>query len=215
MYRELQAFRVSAGWTITRHLFFEGEIDPETMDTVRETLFCAVDEGRRRNIDLEWVPENADSGYFELKVINITPVYNEHTGKVDQEYDWDTPHYKLQTTDRQKVVDEIERLMWQTPILAEERILKTYGVVDEPSESFRLRLKNEGPDKKLLDDILTRGNRKIQNLLIEHPDIKPEMLRTVIASSTYKNVKKKAEILLNSKRYKKAHGLWTKENPSG
>lgn len=215
MYRELQAFRVSAGWTVTRHLFFEGEIDPAIMDTLRETLFSAVDESRRRAIDLEWVPENADSGYFELKGINITPVYNEHTGKVEQEYDWDTPYYTLQTTDRQQVVDEIERLMWQTPVLAEERILKAYGVVDEPSESFRLRLKNEGPDEKLLEDILTKGNRKIQNLVIDHPDIQPDMLRMIIGSSTYKNVKKKAEILLNSKRYKKAHGLWTEENPSG
>lgn len=215
MYRELQAFRISAGWTVTRHLFFEEEIDPETMDTVRETLFCAVDERRRRNIDLEWVPESPDSGYFELKVINITPVYNEQTNRVDQEYDWDNPYYTLQTTDRQKIVDEIERLMWQTPILNEERILKAYGVVDEPSESLRLTLKKEGPGQELIEDILAKGNRKLQNLVIDHPDIKPEMLRTIIASSGYEKVKKKAEILLNSKRYKMAHGLWTKDNPAG
>ncbi len=215
MYRELQAFRVSVGWTVTRHLFFEGEIDPETMDTMRETLFSAVNTDRRRAIDLEWVPESRGGIYFELKVINITPVYNEQTREVEQEYDWDTPYYELQTTDRQKVVDEIERLMWQTPVLAEERILKAYGVVDEPSESYRLTLKNEGPSEKLLDNILTRGNRKIQNLVIDHPDIAPDMIRMIIATSTYKNVKKKAEALLNSKRYKKAHGLWTKEKPSG
>ncbi|MCE7996999.1 MAG: hypothetical protein HEP71_33885 [Roseivirga sp.] len=214
MYRDLQAFRVSAGWEVTRHLFFEGEIDPETMDTLRETLFSAVDTGRRRAIDLEWVPESLGGIYFELKVVNITPVYNEQTGSVDQHYDWDSPHYELKTTDRQKVVDEIERLMWQTPVLPEERILKGYGIVDEPSESFRLALKNEGPSEQLLENILTKGNRKIQNLTIDHPDIEPEMLRTIIASSTYKNVKKKAEILLNSKRYKKAHGLWTNDNPA-
>ncbi len=214
MYEDLQPLRVSAGWKIDRNLFFDEEIDPENMDTLPETLFNAFSEGRYRVIDLEWIPETLKSGCFRLSVVNVIPVYNETTKSINWDYDYDSPYYELQTTDRKKVVSEIERLMWQTPPFEDERILKGPGQVDEPSESFRLALKNEGLNQQLFEDIMSRGNRSIQNILIDHPDIQPDMLRAIIASDAAKKVRKKAEILLNSKRYKKAHGLWTQENPT-
>lgn len=214
MYKDLQPIRVSAGWKIERNLFFDEEINPETMDTVRETLFNAFSESRYRAIDLEWVPKSSENGYFELRVLNVIPIYNENTGIVDWDYDWDTPYYELQTTDKKKVVAEIERLMWQTPVFPDERILKGPGQADEPSEGFRLELKDRGLSQQLFQDIMSRGNRRIQNILIDHPDIQPDMLKSIITSEAAKKVKRKAEILLNSKRYKKAHGLWTRERPT-
>lgn len=213
MYESLQPLRVSAGWTVTRHLFFEEEIDPETMDTVRETLFHAMDTARRRAIDLEWVPESKQGGFYELKVVNITAIHNEHTNNLDYDHDWETPHYLLKSTNRQEIVNEINRLMWQVPVLKEERILKGPGVVDQPSESYRLKLKKVGLSEKLFEEILTQGNDKVQSMLIDHADITPNMLNTLIDSDVSKKIKNKARILLNSQRYKRAHGLWTNENP--
>lgn len=210
MYESLQPLRVSAGWTVTRHLFFEEEIDSADMDDVRETLFHAIAPDRRRAIDLEWVPDGSLNGYYELTVVNLTAIYNEVTHEIDQDHDWESPYYNRKSQDRMEIVNEINRLMWQVPILPEDRILQRPGVVEEPSESYRLRLKEQGLDTTLFEAILTNGNRKIQNILIDHPDITPAMLQTLSASGTGKRVRNKAIMLLNSKRYKQAHGLWNK-----
>lgn len=207
MYASLQPLRVPAGWTVTRNLFFEEETDPTTMDSVRETLFHAVNEQRRRAMDLEWVPEQRPDGYFELKVVNITAVYNERTQAIEHHHDWEEPYFTLQTTNRQQLTDEMNRLMWQVPVLPEERLLIRPGVTDEPSESFRMAMQHHGLSQTLFESIMKEGNYQIQNILVDHPDIQPEMLETIINSDCRKGLRKKAATLLNSKRYKKTHNL--------
>ena len=177
------------------------------MDMIRETLFSAEDDDRRRVIDLEWVTENEFEGYYELKVINFTPVYDESEMGIIHEYHTDTPHYILKSTNRSEIVDEMNRLMWFLPRVEEERILKAPGKVDEPSESFRLMLVEHGPNPELCEKIIKLGNKQIQILLIEHPDITPEVLQSLIDSGAYVKTRKKAGVLLNSKRFKKKHGL--------
>jgi hypothetical protein len=207
MYESLQPLRIPAGWTITRNLFYEEEIDPTTMDTVRETLFHAINEQRRRALDLEWVPEQKPDGGFELKVVNITAVYNEKTQTIAHHHDWDAPYHTLQTTDRQQLIQEMNRLMWQVPVLPEERLLTRPGVTDEPSESFRLAMQHNGLSQALFESIMAEGNHQVQHILVDHPDVQPEMLETIINSDCRKGLRKKAATLLNSKRYKKAHNL--------
>ena len=192
---------------MTRHLFFEKEIDPAEMDDMRETLFHAIAPYRRRAIDLVWVSEDSLKGYYELTVINLTAIYNEATQEIDQDHGWENPYSTLKSKDRLEIVNEINRLMWYVPVLPEDRILQRPGVVDEPSESYRLRLKEHGPDTTLFEAIITDGKSEIQHMLIDHPDIQPTMLQKISELGTSKKVRKRAIERLNSKRYKQAYGL--------
>ena len=92
--------------------------------------------------------------------------------------------------------------MWFSKGYNDPRILKNRGVVDEPSESYRIDLEENGLISKVLDKILTDGNKQIQILTLDHKDITKEIITRFLNETTFNKVKNKAASLLKNRKFK-------------
>jgi DNA-binding protein YbaB len=82
------------------------------------------------------------------------------------------------------------------------RVLKNRGVVDQPSESFRIQLKTHGLNSGIVESILIHGNNKIQDVLIDHNEVSKEILEVLVEKGFNKGVKNKARQKLKSKKFR-------------
>ena len=113
---ELQPLRITAGWLVEWNLFYA--VDPKEgymhyLDS--SSLLHLVNYQLMRCIDLDFKPENDWNGNFNLRVLNLTKSVTKK-GIINYEGDWENPYFELKTKERFKIVQEIERLVVQTPV---------------------------------------------------------------------------------------------------
>jgi len=198
-----QPLRVEAGWKIYWNTFYE--IDPSE-ETIREfagsSLLTMYNERNNRFIDLCWRPEFDLNGRFILLVLNTLEVFNAKNNTIEFDVDWENPHLEIESRSRLEIVDKLEQLLVQLDPHNDCRILKNRGVIDQPSESFRIELNNEGLSNDLIEKIISKGNRQIQDTLIDFPNLPKEVLETLLEKGFNKKVQNKARQKLNCKRYR-------------
>ena len=203
MSSEKQPLRIETGWKVTWNTF--DEVDP-TEDTMHyfsgSSLLTLHHENANRLIDLSWRPEETIDGNFILLVLNTIEKFNSKTNTLDIDVDWENPYLRFESKNRLEVVAKLEQLMLQLSPFEDPRILKNRGVIDEPSETYRLELIENGLSDELIAKIITTGNRKIQIQLIDHSDITKDILQDLADNGCNIKVKNKAKAKLNSKKYR-------------
>lgn len=204
----LQRFLVPTGWKVDWHQFYEVDPTPETMHYFDSpTLLMIYHQHANLLLDMSWKPEGDQEGEFILKLIPCIEVYNPHTKRLDGEGLWEAPIDEFRTRNRLKLVEKIENWLECSKGYEDPRILKSPGEVDEPSESLRLRMLEEGLTMEIYESILSKGNRILQLMLINHNDIAPSMLQTMMEKAVKKGLRKRATDIFNSKRFRLKHGL--------
>jgi len=186
------------------------ETDPssEKMDAFTgDSLLLLSSSHRLRSIELSWTPEGDYQGSFKLVVINLLENFNKKNNTIEYDGDWDNPYYTFHSRDRLEIVDEIERLTLSLDPYDDPRLLLRRGEVDEFSEALRIELLTNGLNKELIDTILTKGNWKIQDILVDHPDIDHLTLDLIAQKGMKKGIRKKALQKLNSKKFRNKHNL--------
>ncbi len=203
MSSEKQPLRIETGWKVTWNTF--DEVDPmeDTMHYFSgSSLLTLHHENANRLIDLSWRPEETIDGNFILLVLNTIEKFNSKTNTLDIDVDWENPYLRFESKNRLEVVAKLEQLMLQLSPFEDPRILKNRGVIDEPSETYRLELIENGLSDELIAKIITTGNRKIQIQLIDHSDITKDILQDLADNGCNIKVKNKAKAKLNSKKYR-------------
>lgn len=202
MSNNLQPLRITSGWSVCFNTF--NEVDPSE-DTIHEfqgsSLLILRNENANRLIDLSWRPENDVNGHFLLNVLNTFEVFNSNKNTLDYETDWEHPFLVFESSNRIEVVTKLEQLMLQLPPFEDPRILKNRGVIDLPSETFRLAFVNNGLTEELFKKILSEGNRQLQELVIDLPDLPKEYLKIISDQGCTTKVKNKAITKLRSKKH--------------
>jgi hypothetical protein len=200
---EKQPLRIETGWKVTWNTF--DEVDP-TADTMHHfsgsSLLVLYHEHANRLIDLSWRPEESIDGNFILLVLNTDETFNPKTNTQDVDADWEQPYLRFESRERLEVVAKLEQLMLQIPPCQDPRILKNRGVIDEPSETYRLQLVEDGLSDQIIAKIIISGNSKIQNLLIEDPQITKDILQKLAKKGCTHKVTNRAKTKLNSKKYR-------------
>jgi hypothetical protein len=114
---KLQPLRISAGWNIEWNLFYE--VDPsentihylDSSSLLHLNNYCLM-----RAINLDFRPENDVNGHFYLRVLNLTKKVSLKNKKVSYDADWENLYFELKSKNRLEIVNEIERLVIETPI---------------------------------------------------------------------------------------------------
>lgn len=201
---KLQPLRLEAGWEVTYNLFYE--IDPlKGFENYFEgsSLLCLKNTRRQKIIDVCWRPELDINGQYELEVFNYQENFNFKTNDFDTNPNWEKPYLTFSTKNRIKLVEKLEEIMRTLPIYKDPRIFKKRGIVDEPSESYRVQLEQDGITNEILSKIINNGNYIIQNLALDHKDITRESILIFAEQGITKKVKNKANQKLNSKKFNK------------
>lgn len=202
MYKEKQPLRVETGWKVSWNTF--NEVDPSE-ETIHElsgsSLLTLNHEHGNRLIDLCWRPEGDTQGSFILLVLSTKEIFNPKTNTQEVDADWGNPYLKFESKSRIEIVDKLEELMLQLSPFSDPRILEKRGVVDQPSENYRIELINNGISDSLVSNIISNGNRKIQSLLMDHNDVSKEILNQIIENSCHTKVKNKAKEKLKNKKF--------------
>lgn len=200
---EHQALRVTAGWKILWNTFYEIDPSEKTMhELAGSSLLVMHNEDLNRFIDLCWRPEFDLNGRFILLVLNTHEIFHAKNNTIEFVVDWDNPHLEIESKSRTDIVDRLEQLLVQLTPHNDCRILKNRGVLDQPSESYRIELYNEGLSNNLIEKIILNGNRQIQEILIDFPNLPKEVLETLMDKGFNKKVQNKAKQKLNCKRYR-------------
>jgi hypothetical protein len=198
-----QPLRIASGWTIEWNSFMKTDPHPDDMtDFSGSSLLHAYNRNTKRAINLEWKPEEDYDGEFILRVINLEEYYNSNTKEFDLSGDWENPHYEFCSRDRQKIVSEIEELMLQLLPYEDPRILKSRGVVDDEAEDIRKKLLNPKISDDVRSYILHSDHKKLQDLLLDHTDVKRKDLLFLSEHGAVKGIKNKASQKLNSKSFR-------------
>lgn len=198
-----QPLRIAPGWTVEWNTFMEVDPTPENMDLFTGSALLFLRSSHLlKAIDLSWRPEGDIQGSFELVVINLLENFNNKDNTMEYSGDWDNPYYTFHSKDRLEIVDELARLTLTLDPYKDPRILIRRGEVDEISEALRIELMSNGISNELVEKILTEGNWKIQDRLVDHPDIDSLTLNLIAQKGAKKGVKRKALQKLNSKRYR-------------
>ena len=203
MSSEKQPLRIETGWKVTWNTFDEVDPAEDTMHYFSgSSLLTLHHENANRFIDLSWRPEESIDGNFILLVLNTIEVFNPKTNTLDIDVDWENPYLRFESKSRLEIVAKLEQLMLQLSPFEDPRILKNRGVLDEPSETYRLELIENGLTNELVAEIMANGNRKIQTLLIDHPNMTKDILQNLAENGYSNKVKNKAKAKLNSKKYR-------------
>ncbi|WP_127136572.1 hypothetical protein [Flagellimonas oceanensis] len=199
----LQPLRIEAGWTVKYNQLYE--IDPavgfeDYFDG--SSLLILENYSRLKFIDVEWRPERDLDGEYQVRVLNFIENFNQKNNEFDIDPNWENPFLTFTTKSRIELVEKLEELMRILPAYKDPRITSKKGIVSEPSETYRLRLKDCGISNELVENILENGNAKIQNLLLDHQDITRKIIKRFAKNGKNRKVKNKANQKLNDKRFK-------------
>ena len=194
----LQPLRIPSGWTVSWNVM--PDFDP-TRDSISEfgssSLIMLYNRSANRLIDVCWHPENDFSGAFFLKVVNRLETFNRKTHSFDGNADWDNPVIEYITSCKKEVIERLEEILQTINPYKDPRILIKRGVVDEASEALRLQLEKNKLDRNLFNAIINQKHPKLENLLLESPEISLEMLHYLEAKGDNKRIKNKARQKLN------------------
>jgi hypothetical protein len=201
MYKH-QPLRIYPDWQVLYNQFYEiDEINQENIDWV-DTDYQLKLYSKERNqfIAMWWTPTLDINGYYHIEVRHALEVYSHKTKNIELKFE--KIHTVFDSRNRLDIVEKLEEdLMWKLPHYDDPRILKRPGVVDEPSESYRIDLKDNGFNKKLIDDILLNGNKKVQHIALKHLDLNRNIILRFKEESPFLKVQKRAEHLLTNKKY--------------
>lgn len=193
----LQPLRIPSGWTVSWNVM--PDFDP-IEDSISEygssSLIMLYSRSANRLIDVCWHPENDFSGAFFLKVVNRLETFNSKTHSFDGNADWDNFVIEYITSCKKEVIERLEEILQTINPYKDPRILIKRGVVDEASEALRLRLE-EKLDGNLFKAIINQKNTKLENLLLDSPEISLEMLHYLEAQGHNKRIQNKTRQKLN------------------
>lgn len=79
------------------------------------------------------------------------------------------------------------------PIYKDPRLTVKRGLVDEPSESYRLELLENGLSPELVRQILEHGGPSIQSLVLDHQGVTQEIIQQFVENGITKKVRNKAQ----------------------
>jgi hypothetical protein len=197
---KLQPLRISTGWKVSYNQFYE--IDPlkgfeNYFDA--SSLLVLKHHTLLKLIDVSWRPERELNGEYKVEVLNFQENFISRTNELDIHPNWEHPYLTFSTKSRLELVAKLEELMVQLPIYRDTRILKNRGVLDYPSETYRIQLEEKGLTKDILNQIINDGNSKIQNLVIDHKNINRDILLLFSKNGMSKKLINKANQKLNSK----------------
>ena len=199
----LQPLRVISGWNVEWNTFYEVDPHKSTLHYFEgSSLLHLNNYNAKRAINLEWRPEADLNGCFLLRVINLIDNFNPKNNTLEYDGDWEHEHYSFTSKNRLEIVVVLERLMLQLGPFKDVRILKNRGEVDEPSESFRIELFENGISTELVSKIIEFGNSQIQSLLIDFSEIDKQTLQILAEKGFNKGVVNKAKQKLNSKKFR-------------
>lgn len=200
---KIQPLRVCPDWQVLYNLFFEiDEITEENFDYVDSVyLLKLYSQSRNQFISMWWSPEADINGCYHIEIYHTLEVFNERTGEIDIKFE-EEPHTIFESKNRLEVVEKLEDFMRHLQIHEDPRILKSRAVVDEPSESYRLELLSNGLTEGLITNILKDGNKQIHILALGHKNINREIIVRFFNESRFSKMKKKAEQMLNNKKFR-------------
>lgn len=111
---DLQPLRITAGWNVEWNLFYEVDPAEDTLTYLDSSSLLHLNNFTlMRAINLDFRPENDVNGSFYLRVINLTAVTK--TKKIDYDADWENLYFEFSSKSRVEIVEQIERLVIQTP----------------------------------------------------------------------------------------------------
>ena len=198
----LQPIKIPAGWTVEWNLFTATDPTEENIQEFSGNLLLINSSSRLKAIELCWTPEEDINGTFELKVINLEPNFNSKTNEMEYNGLWESPEMEYQTKDRREVVAKINELLFYLKPFKDQRILLKPGIVDVENENIRQELLSKGLTKEINLKILTSKHKKLQDLLLNHPEVRKETLITLAETGASKGIKNKAQQLLKSNRFR-------------
>ncbi len=194
----LQPLRIPSGWTVSWNTMPELELSEDTIsDFGSSSLIMLYNPSANRLIDVCWHPENDMAGAFLLKVCNCLEVFNGKTHSFEGKADWDSPVIEYKTTCKKEVIEKLEEVLQTIAPYKDPRILIKRGVVDEASEELRLQLKENNLDTNLFNAIINLDSPKLENLLLDSPNLSMEMLKYLKEKGHNKRIKNKAQQKLN------------------
>ena len=202
MYKH-QPLRVYPDWQVLYNQFYEiDEITQENIEWVDNDFQLKLySKLRNQFIAMWWTPTLDVNGYYHIEVRPALEVYCSKTKSMDLKFE--KIHTVFESRDRLEIVEKLEEdLMWKLPHYEDPRILKGPGLVDQPSESYRIDLEENGFNEKLMNNILLNGNKKVQNIALLHPDLNRNIILRFKEESPFLKVQKRAAHLLTNKKYK-------------
>lgn len=204
----LQRILVPTGWRVDWYQFYEVDPTAEMMHYFDSpTLLMMYHQHANLLLDMSWQPESDPKGEFILKLLPCLEVFNAQTNRIEGEGHWEEVLEEFRTKDRLELVERIEYLLQFSKKYEDPRILKSPGIIDQPSESLRLRLLEEGLTLSLFEAIVETGNQIIQLKVIEHPEVTPDMLQVMMEKAIKKGLKKRATDIFKSRKFRTRHGL--------
>lgn len=202
---KIQPLRVYPDWQVLYNQFYViDEITEENIDIVDSVyLLKLYSQQRNQFIAMWWSPEADVNGCYHIEISHVLEIFNSNTNTFDLQFDKE-PHTVFESRNRLEIVEKLEEdFMWRLPAYEDPRILKNRGVVDEPSESYRIKLvEKDGLTQEVLDSILASGNKQIQLLTLEHKDINKEVITRFVNETNFTKVKNKAIHKLNNKKFR-------------
>ncbi len=200
---KLQPLRVPAGWLITYNTLYQVEPIPGNEDYFDgSSLLMLRNDRLRKLIDVSWRPERDLKGQYQVEVLNFIEHFNPRTNEIEMDADWEFPYQQFSKPSLLGLVERLEQLMMQLPNFVDPRILKSRGVVDEPSEQFRKDLEKAGPTEEIVSAIIIQGNAIIQSMLIDHKNVDKKTVRQLSEKGITKGVRNKAKQKLKSKAFR-------------
>ena len=199
----LQPLRIDAGWLVSYNQLYE--VDPTSgfepyFDG--SSLLILRNNARLKLIDVQWRPEQDLNGEYQVQVLNFVENFNSKTNNFDSDPNWENPFLTFVTKSRYTLVNKLEELLRTLPVFEDPRMTIRRGVVDELSESYRLKLLKNGISTELIKNIIEKGGANIQNLTLDHTEITREILLKFAKNGITKKVKNKANQNLNNKRFR-------------
>jgi len=175
---KLQTLRIEAGWNVAYNQFTEQDINLMNNRGNKEySLLILCNSERGKMINLFWKSNSNADGEFKLLALNYLETFNPSTNNFDLEINWEKPHAQLQSKNRTEIIEQIEQWFTELPVTHDARILKKRGETDEPSESYRTELMRDGISDLLVSKIISNGNQKIQDLLLDFTKLKGKLER--------------------------------------
>ena len=200
---KLQPLRIPSSWLVNSNNLREIDPSEETIEYFGMYLLEIICSYCHQCIDIAWKPEYDLDGCYSVLVMNTYETFNENTMEFSC-YSEDIKELSFETKNRFELVQKIEELLGTHKHHKDPRILKSRGVTDEPSESFRIMLEKDGFSEELGKLIIKDGNKIIQMLLIDHPNVTRSIIAELAKKGKHKKVMNKAKHKLNSPK------LWKK-----
>ncbi|MEO9502886.1 MAG: hypothetical protein ABJN73_12635 [Nonlabens ulvanivorans] len=199
----LQPLRIEAGWQVTYNQFYEVDPIPGHESYFEgSSLLMLRNNARLKIIDLQWRPELDLNGEYQLQVLNFVENFNPITNEFDTEPNWEHPVLNFATKSRLVLVEKLEDLLRTLPVFEDPRMIERRGVIDELSESYRLKIVENGISTDCINDILENGSAQLQVYILNHKDLTREILLKFAENGVTKKVKNQAKQKLTSKRFR-------------